>query len=172
MSNAAFYFASAIADPPLRARSIWEKKYGSGANHVVKTTGGVAATQKGKHAKKTKKELEVAVKPFDPLNAPGGSTNVNAQPLGQRKVVRPTVTYKSKAPVVPVEVAKIAQFQPAPAPRAAPRPAQARAPLPPPKPPVSRIEEGMHPSWEAKRRAQEALANLASAPKGKKITFD
>nr|CRX79005.1 hypothetical protein [Leucosporidium scottii] len=162
-----------------RARqAIWEKKYGSGANHVVKTTGGVAAAPKGKAAKKSKKKEEVVeAAPFDPRNAPGGSTNVNAQPLGVRKVVRPTITYQSKAPIVPVAVAKIAEFTAAkpsaPSPARGPggRPARG-GPPPPPKPAPSRVEEGMHPSWEAKRRAQEALANLAAAPKGKKITFD
>ncbi|KAL8290103.1 hypothetical protein RQP46_003042 [Phenoliferia psychrophenolica] len=34
-----------------------------------------------------------------------------------------------------------------------------------------KIEQGMHPSWEAKRRAADAAERLAAAPKGKKITF-
>lgn len=77
---------------------------------------------------------------------------------------------------MPVVAAKVAEFTasaPAPAPAPARAARGARTPLPPPQKIVpSRVEEGMHPSWEAKRRAQEALANLASAPKGKKITFD
>lgn len=36
---------------------------------------------------------------------------------------------------------------------------------------ASKVEKGMHPSWEAKRRATEAAAALADAPRGKKITF-
>lgn len=37
---------------------------------------------------------------------------------------------------------------------------------------ASKVEKGMHPSWEAKRRATElAASTLADAPKGKKIVF-
>lgn len=113
----------------------------------------------GKAAKSKKKQQQaesIAPPAFNPAHAPGGSANPNAVPVGQRKPSRPTITYKSQAPIVPVVAAKIAEVVPA-----------AR-----PAPVKTKVEEGMHPSWEAKRRAQEALANLAIAPKGKKITFD
>lgn len=111
--------------PALR---IWEQKYGSGANHIVKDIGGLPAAQKGgkagakltkKAARSTAAPVEVAAPGFDPMKAGGA----NAQPVLER-VVRPI-----------------------------------------------KIEQGMHPSWEAKRRAAEVAQNLAAAPKGKKITF-
>lgn len=124
----------------LLVRSIWEQKYGSGANHIVKTTGDVAAPTKGGKAnrgaptKSTFKSssakagvpFEEKINPrhaaFDPSTTrPGAEFNPNTQPILERK--------------------------------------------------ASKVEVGMHPSWEAKRKQKEALENLATAPKGKKITF-
>ncbi|SCV70686.1 BQ2448_3448 [Microbotryum intermedium] len=151
-----------------RARqAIWEKKYGSGANHIVRETGGVPAAQKGGKASSkkaiTKAALNHTTQPYDPTKTPGAAHNPNAAPVGQRKAVRQTVTYKTSTPIVPVEIAKLSSLgiKPTELPRAAPM--VRGKPL---------VEEGMHPSWEAKRRAQEALLNLANAPKGKKTTFD
>lgn len=140
-------------------RRIWEKKYGSGANHIAKTTGAKPAVPKGGKAGKKASTAAAAAKEesFDPRHAPGGSANPNAVPVGERKLSRPTITYKSQQPIVPAAALKVAEAIPAPA----------RTKIV-----KSKIEEGMHPSWEAKRRAQEALANLSAAPKGKKITFD
>lgn len=151
--------------------SIWEKKYGSGANHVVKETGGKPAPVKlsKADAKKKDKKARTAddnffVTPFDPSKAPDAHRNVNAQPLGERKIRRPTVTYNN-----PVAPPVIASKVVAPTPPSY----QQRGPARPPAPVKSKIEEGMHPSWVAKKKAAEALQNLAAvAPKGKKITFD
>ncbi|GAA6058866.1 hypothetical protein JCM10212_002810 [Sporobolomyces blumeae] len=135
-----------------RARqAIWEKKYGSAAAHVVKASGGkpvpLEKLKKNKAARKNgtadpapRKPEEN--KPFNPLNAPGGSTNPNAQPVGPRKTA-PAATAASGATSYGA-------------------PASAAPP-----------GEKMHPSWEAKRKAAEALKNSASIqPQGKKITFD
>lgn len=132
-------------------RRIWEKKYGSGANHIVKTTGAPAAPQKGGKASKREKKTghsDIST-PYDPSKAPGAAFNANAQPVAERKVTRPIISYNTK--VVPVVAARVPEKV---------------AAVP------SRVEAGMHPSWEAKRKAAEALQTLASAPKGKKITFD
>ncbi|GAA5956617.1 hypothetical protein JCM3765_003501 [Sporobolomyces pararoseus] len=88
-----------------RARqAIWEKKYGNAAAHVVKASGGKPLPVD--KLKKNKKLLKAGVvesvpksagklsnttttteaeKPFNPANAPGGSTNPNAQPIAPRK---------------------------------------------------------------------------------------
>ncbi|SGZ33635.1 BQ5605_C041g11981 [Microbotryum silenes-dioicae] len=150
-----------------RARqAIWEKKYGSGANHVVKETGGAAAAQKGGKASSkkaiTKAALNHTVTPYDPTKTPGAANNPNAAPVGQRKIVRPTVTYKTSTPIVPIEIVNLSSSGIRPADSTRSAPVVRGKPL---------VEEGMHPSWEAKRRAQEALLNSANAPKGKKITF-
>lgn len=107
---------------------IWEQKYGSGANHVVKTTGAVPAPTKGGKANRgdtkqrtTKPIVSVDVAPFNPATAVGAERNSNAEPVAARH--------------------------------------------------VSTVEKGMHPSWEAKRKAADALKDLAAAPRGKKTVF-
>jgi len=121
--------------------SIWEKKYGNAAAHVVKQSGGkpvpLDKLKKNKKAIKNGTELPAPPprstepeKPFNPANAPGGSANPNAQPVAPRKAgYGPAAAKASSAPA-----------------------------------------EKMHPSWEAKRKAAEALKT--SQPQGKKITFD
>lgn len=112
--------------------SIWEQKYGSGANHVVKTTGAAPAPTKGGKANrgdtKQRSTKVVAAEPAPDRNAPfnpaterGAENNANAQPVAARH--------------------------------------------------VSTVEKGMHPSWEAKRKAADALKDLADAPRGKKTVF-
>ncbi|GAA6007390.1 hypothetical protein JCM10207_006325 [Rhodosporidiobolus poonsookiae] len=140
-----------------RARqAIWEKKFGSAANHVVKAAGGkpvplaqikeqkakrAAAAASSSSGKATRQPTQGADEPYDPRHGRGGSTNPNAQSLG-----------KSRAFGGPYTV-------PAPA---APAPAVA-----------AEGGEKMHPSWEAKRRQKEALKQSAAAPvQGKKIVFD
>lgn len=118
------------------SHSIWEQKYGSGANHIVKETGAPAAAVKGSkanrgdtHSKKQKRAIDAPpgkgdrYAPFDgSTTRPGAELNPNTQPI------------------------------------------LARA--------ASKVEKGMHPSWEAKRKATEAAAEtLANAPKGKKTVF-
>lgn len=108
--------------------SIWEKKYGSAAAHVVKQSGGkpvpLDKLKKNKKAIKNGTELPAPPprstepeKPFNPANAPGGSANPNAQPVAPRKAgYGPAAAKASSAPA-----------------------------------------EKMHPSWEAKRKAAEAF---------------
>ncbi|BGP15401.1 hypothetical protein JCM10213_005099 [Rhodosporidiobolus nylandii] len=124
-----------------RARqAIWEKKFGSAANHITKAAGQKpvplakmkeqkarkAAIASGKIAPPPEKPQE----PFDIKHSRGGSANPNAQSLGP----------------------KARTFGGAPVPEG----------------------EKMHPSWEAKRKQKEALAQVAAGgpPQGKKITFD
>jgi hypothetical protein len=134
--------------------SIWEKKYGQAAAHVVKASGGkplpVDKLKKNKKLLKAGEPVTYSIKsssnnntiktvpteedkPFNPANAPGGSANPNAQPIAPRKVGygqqgQPTSTT------------------------------------------TTATGEKMHPSWEAKRKQAEALKQ--TQPQGKKITFD
>lgn len=129
-----------------------------------------------KNGKKSKRDADTAVAaaseaskvPFDPTTAPGGSANPNAVPVsGKRR--RRTVEYSSGTKIVPVVAVKAAEAKADVAGTGAGgvQDARKRDRGGPPK-----VEQGMHPSWEAKRRAQEALQAVASAPKGKKIVFD
>lgn len=71
---------------------IWEQKYGSGALHIVKESGGVPAPTKGSSSKsksrKDKVEPPVPAPPaFDPTK---DISNANSQPVGIRRVVKAT----------------------------------------------------------------------------------
>ena len=66
-----------------------------------------------------------------------------------------------------MEAKKLARVKKGNAPRLAPTDQTARS-----EKPKRVVEEGMHPSWEAKRKAQEAQEMaLANAGKAKKIVF-
>lgn len=133
---------------------IWEKKYGSGANHVVKETGGVPAPPKGSKAKAsssataTKKSIRAATAAaaaaeiaepvkFDLTTQRGAEHNANNSVLGPR-IVRPERKVPAGAAGAGGEVG-----------------------------------EKVHPSWEAKKKAAELLrVSLESGGKGKKIVFN
>ncbi|GAA5859715.1 hypothetical protein JCM8547_006996 [Rhodosporidiobolus lusitaniae] len=132
-----------------RARqAIWEKKFGSAANHVVKSQGGKPVPLakmkelKKKRANGTAPEPALSNEPYNPLNARGGSTNPNAQDLGNKaRSFGGKVGTTGAAPVTAGAAGAAASG------------------------------EKMHPSWEAKRMLKEQQA-LAAKPAGKKITFD
>ncbi|KAK4057789.1 hypothetical protein OIO90_001008 [Microbotryomycetes sp. JL221] len=175
-----------------RARqAIWEKKYGSGAKHIAKQLGTSPALTKQERdklekSKQKKQQQQSNVETFDPKNAPGGSTNPNAIQVDDFKKRRRTVTYESSGKMLPVVAVKAAEATAASnaqqqgstyqtnvkggwQQRNTNKEVKSLLPQAKSKP---RVEEGMHPSWEAKRRAQEALQAVATAPKGKKIVFD
>ncbi|BGP47446.1 hypothetical protein JCM10450v2_003298 [Rhodotorula kratochvilovae] len=127
-----------------RARqAIWEKKYGSAANHVVKSTGGtlvpIAKIKDDKAARAARRAARAS-----------GDASAAPEPERKRREFAP--------PQADLGWKK----------RDAPKPAAAAAAGAPGAP-----AEKMHPSWEAKRKQSEALKQSASIqPQGKKVTFD
>ncbi|KAM0789044.1 hypothetical protein ACM66B_003109 [Microbotryomycetes sp. NB124-2] len=156
-----------------RARqAIWEKKYGSGAKHIAKQMGtSPALTKKERESLEKKKQKQASV-PFDPKNAPGGSANPNAIAVDVNKKRRRTVTYESSKSIVPVVAVKAAEATAAAAANGDQK-QQMNTGWQKRDAKKKQEDEGLHPSWQAKKKAQEALQMVAStAPKGKKIVFD
>ncbi|KAK4055465.1 hypothetical protein OIV83_000011 [Microbotryomycetes sp. JL201] len=157
-----------------RARqAIWEKKYGSGAKHIAKQLGTSPALTKKERELQDKKKRKQEEKPFDPKTAPGGSANPNAIAVDVNKKRRRTVTYESSKSIVPVVAVKAAEAVSSAKnpPGGVSQPAKAGWQRRDIK--KKEDDEGLHPSWQAKKRAQEALQLVsATAPKGKKIVFD
>ncbi|GAA5937203.1 BUD22 family protein [Sporobolomyces koalae] len=129
-----------------RARqAIWEKKYGQAAAHVVKATGGKPLPiDKLKANKKAIRSGESA-----PKSRREAQKKAKDEPAAEEKPFDPLharggSTNPNAQPVAP---RKIGYGAPAPA-----------------------VTEKVHPSWEAKRKAAEALKT--TQPQGKKITFD
>ncbi|GAA6055894.1 hypothetical protein JCM3770_002348 [Rhodotorula araucariae] len=139
-----------------RARqAIWEKKYGSAANHVVKSTGGtlvpIAKIKDDKAARAARRAARAS-----------GDTSAAAaaavEPERRRREFAPPkadLGWKKRVEHRPATTA------PGPGPGPGAAAAAGGAPA-----------EKMHPSWEAKRKQSEALKHSASIqPQGKKITF-
>ncbi|GAA5850371.1 hypothetical protein JCM9279_006544 [Rhodotorula babjevae] len=145
-----------------RARqAIWEKKYGTAANHVVKQTGGTLvplAKIKDDKAARSARRAAAAARgdaPAAPADAPERKRREFEPPqadLGWKARTGPSSSSTSTATGAASGAAS-----------GAPRPAAAGG-----KP-----AEKMHPSWEAKRKQAEALKQVSALkPQGKKITFD
>lgn len=145
------------------ARSIWEKKYGTAANHVVKQTGGTLvplAKIKDDKAARSARRAAAAARGYAPPPAAAGE--VAAPERRRREFEPPKADLGWKARSGPSSPS--AGAAPGPAPASAPRPAAAAGGKP---------AEKMHPSWEAKRKQAEALKQVSALkPQGKKITFD
>ncbi|GAA6035729.1 hypothetical protein JCM8097_005672 [Rhodosporidiobolus ruineniae] len=156
-----------------RARqAIWEKKFGSAANHVVKAVGGKPVPMSKIKEHKAKRAASGGAngassdrparpprperdpnEPFNPLHSRGGSTNPNAQSLGANQ--------RSFG----------GGFRTGGAGGAGPA-ATGGAALAPAVAAAAPSGEKMHPSWEAKRKQKEAMLAIGSAPQGKKVVFD
>lgn len=129
----------------MRDCSIWEKKYGSAAAHVVKANGGKPvplAKVKEQKAKRAERQR----------NAPPASaaTSAPAHDAPNAEVPAPPRRHQFHEPKADIGWKKREEVKAAEA-----------------------AAEKMHPSWEAKRKAAEALKQSAALkPQGKKITFD
>ncbi|BGP54879.1 hypothetical protein JCM8202v2_002466 [Rhodotorula sphaerocarpa] len=132
-----------------RARqAIWEKKYGSAAAHVVKANGGKPAPLAKVKEQKAKRVKANAGRPapasYTESSASAQDYAADAAPPARRE--RPTFT----EPQADLGWKKRADAKAA-----------------------TEAAEKVHPSWEAKRKAAEALKQSAALkPQGKKITFD
>ncbi|GAA5933620.1 hypothetical protein JCM3775_003754 [Rhodotorula graminis] len=146
-----------------RARqAIWEKKYGTAANHVVKQTGGtlvpLAKIKDDKAARAARRAAAAARGDAPPAAAAGGGGEA-APERRRREFEPPKADLGWKARSGPSSSSAAATNN-----AAAPRPAAGAGGKP---------AEKMHPSWEAKRKQAEALKQVSALkPQGKKITFD
>lgn len=129
---------------------IWERKYGKNAKHVLKANEREQGTEEARQKAKAEKEIEYLKKTGRYVY--GVESNLTKPAEG-----KPARTWMAGA-----------QSEGASEKMAAMLAAEAEAKAK--KKPVS---NALHPSWEARKKAKEAQANLASAkPAGKKIVFD
>ncbi|GAA5861131.1 hypothetical protein JCM3774_002200 [Rhodotorula dairenensis] len=127
-----------------RARqAIWEKKYGSAAAHVVKANGGKPVPLAKVKEQKAKRAERQRNAPPAPASAPAHDAPNAEVPPAPRR-------HQFQEPKADIGWKKREEVKAAEA-----------------------AGEKMHPSWEAKRKAAEALKQSAALkPQGKKITFD
>jgi BUD22 len=127
-----------------RARqAIWEKKYGKKAKHVVNPKPKPVPAPVVKPTKPV-----IAVDPtLHPSWQAKKANKVGIEAFAGKKIVFGDDSEPSKPMAMPAKP-QIAKKAPAP------------------------VEENLHPSWEAKRKAKEAAAELLKNAKRTKITFD
>ena len=146
-----------VHGPDLLIRSIWEKKYGKNAKHVLKAR---------KEEEEQQKEKE-RIKRFGPSDAGWGGGRGGRGGMGGRGGA---VGARGGRGGFSGPSGREQSSRPAPG--FAPSPAAASS-----KPPAAGGAGGagaahLHPSWEAARLRKAKEAAQASAPKATKITFD
>ncbi|KAK9897464.1 Bud-site selection protein [Cystobasidium minutum MCA 4210] len=134
-----------------RARqAIWERKYGKNAKHVIKSQQRNAETEEARQRAKAEKEIEHLKKTGRYVY--GVESNLTKPSEGKQSRTWTAATPSDKA------TEKMSALLAAEA--------EAKAKKAP-------ANNALHPSWEARKKAKEAQANLAAAkPAGKKIVFD
>lgn len=128
---------------------IWERKYGKNAKHVIKSQERNAETEEARQRAKAEKEIEYLKKTGRYVY--GVDSNLTKPKEGKESrtwtAALPSDNANEKmSALLAAEAAKAKKAPPS---------------------------NALHPSWEARKKAKEAQASLASAkPAGKKIVFD